>query len=69
MNLSYLGVMRVFMRSDARRAQEFRDSAETVLGPVMTQGYYLPAEAETALVQKLTGMIEERVDGRLTGKG
>ena len=62
--ISYHGVIRVAMLSDAPRAIEFRDFAESVLYPVMSQGYYLPAEAETALVQKLTGMIEERVDGR-----
>jgi len=63
--ISYHGVIRVAMLSDAPRAIEFRDFAESVLYPVMTQGYYLPAEAETALVQKLTGMIEQKVDGRL----
>ena len=66
MILNYEGVILASMLSDAPRGAEFRAFAITLLHPAMTQGYYLPAEAETALVQKLTGMIEQRVDGRLS---
>jgi prophage antirepressor-like protein len=57
MILSYLGLTRIFMRSDAPRAQEFRDWAETVLGPVMTQGYYLPAETRPALIAEVKSAV------------
>jgi prophage antirepressor-like protein len=38
--LSYLGVIRVMMRSNAPKAQQFRDWAETVLLEVMLTGQY-----------------------------
>ncbi|MBI5570281.1 MAG: hypothetical protein HY914_10085 [Desulfomonile tiedjei] len=66
MILNYDGIILASMLSDAPRAPEFRKFAISVLKPVMTQGYYLPAEAETALVQKLTGILEQQVDGRLS---
>ena len=45
------------MLSDAPRAKEFRDWAESVLYPVMTQGYYLPAEAEPKLLARFDQRI------------
>ncbi len=46
--LSYRGIIRVAMRSQAKRAKEFRDWAEDVLFDVMTKGYCLPEPEKVA---------------------
>ena len=61
MVLSYRGVMRVFMRSDAPRAKEFRVWATSILKPVSLHGYYLPEGAESALVNRVSMAVLDSV--------
>lgn len=51
--INYHGVIRAAMLSNAPRAIEFRDWAETVLFEVMTQGHYVHPGAEHAALDKL----------------
>jgi prophage antirepressor-like protein len=59
--LSYHGVIRAAMLSDAPRAVEFRDWAENVLFQAMTKGYYLDQRLTDRLPDLIQPMIETAV--------
>ena len=68
--LSWRGIIRVAMRSEGKRAKEFRDWAEDVLYKVMMEGKYVSPGVSKAIVpspglsfQVLTWMFEK---GRFT---
>jgi prophage antirepressor-like protein len=58
--INYHGMIRAAMLSDAPRAKEFRDWAETVLFTVMTTGSYLPS-ASTSVMQEIKRMVLEDI--------
>lgn len=59
--LSYRGIIRVAMRSEGKRAREFRDWAEDVLYEVMMTGCYLSGDAG--------GMPLTRIEDRARAEG
>lgn len=71
--INYHGVIRAAMLSNAPRAVEFRDWAETVLFEVMTKGSYAHPSSDVALFDRVATLMEkamvpvvERINARFS---